>query len=437
MARLNFSLSSRLLSATLLLSVLVGCGGGAPTAQAPPPTPVELQQVKNSTVQDTSEFVGALEAQKRVTLHPEVEGRIVQILVSSGQAVNAGETIAELKADRNLTQVNSATANVNAAVAARSTAAAQLKAAQADRDKAAADVELQNTQYRRAASLVAQGAQAQQVLDQALNQRNTAIAALKSAQEQISAAQATLAQNQAQLSRAQADQATAQVDLQNNLVKAPIAGIVGDIPAKPGDYATTDTEITSIIQNGALDLSLAVPIERGNQLRVGLPVELLDETGKPVVTGRISFVSPQVNATQQTTLAKASFPNNGKLKDGQLVRAQLVWDTSPGILVPTNAVTRIAGQTFVYVAAKGEAGKAGSPQAQAKPSGGQSGEQSGKPQQVAQQRLVKLGNIQGNSYQVLEGLKPGEQVVVTGILNLQDGSPIAIAQASTGAPPAQ
>ena len=433
MARLNFSLSSRLLSATLLLSVLVGCGGGAPTAQAPPPTPVELQEVKNSTVQDTSEFVGALEAQKRVALHPEVEGRIVQILVTSGQAVNAGETIAELKADRNLTQMSSATANVNAAVAARSTAAAQLKAAQADRDKAAADVELQNTQYRRAASLVAQGAQAQQVLDQAVNQRNTAIAALKSAQEQISAAQATLAQNQAQLARAQADQATAQVDLQNNLVKAPIAGIVGDIPAKPGDYATTDTEITSIIQNGALDLSLAVPIERGNQLRVGLPVELLDETGKPVVTGRVSFVSPQVNTTQQTTLAKASFPNNGKLKDGQLMRARLVWDTSPGILVPTNAVTRIAGQTFVYVAAKGEAGKAGSPAAQAKPSG----DQSGKPQQVAQQRLVKLGNIQGNSYQVLEGLKPGEQVVVTGILNLQDGSPIAIAQASTGAQPAQ
>ena len=434
MARLNFSLSGRLLSATLLLSVLVGCGG-APTAQAPPPTPVELQEVKTSTVQDSSEFVGALEAQKRVALHPEVEGRIVQILVSSGQAVDAGEPIAELKADRNLTQVNSATANVNAAIAARATSAAQLKAAQADRDRAAADVTLQNTQYRRAASLVAQGAQAQQVLDQAINQRNTAIAALKSAQEQISAAQATLAQTQAQLSRAQADQATAQVDLQNNLIKAPIAGIVGDVTAKVGDYATTDTEITSIIQNGALDLSLSVPIERGNQLRVGLPVELLDAGGKPLVTGRISFVSPQVNATQQTSLAKASFPNNGKLKDGQLVRARLIWETSPGILVPTNAITRIAGQTFVYVAAKGEAGKAGqgSAGAQAKPSG----DPSGKPQQIAQQRLVKLGNIQGNSYQVLEGLKPGEQVVVTGTLNLQDGSPITIAQAPAGGQPTQ
>jgi multidrug efflux pump subunit AcrA (membrane-fusion protein) len=355
-------------------------------------------------------------------------------LVSSGQAVSAGEPIAELKADRNLTQVNSAAANVNAAVAARSTAAAQLKAAQADRDKAAADVELQNTQYRRAASLVAQGAQAQQVLDQAVNQRNTAIAALKAAQEQISAAQATLAQNQAQLSRAQADQATAQVDLQNNLVKAPIAGIVGDVTAKVGDYATTDTEITSIIQNGALDFSISVPIERGNQLRVGLPVELLDLAGKPLVTGRISFVSPQVS-TNQDILAKASFPNNGKLKDGEFVKARLIWETGSGILVPTNAITRIAGQTFVYVAAKGEAGKAGqSPAgAQAKPSD----EQGGKPQQIAQQRLVKLGNIHGNSYQVLEGLKPGEQVVVTGTLNLQDGSPITIAQASTGAQPAQ
>jgi multidrug efflux pump subunit AcrA (membrane-fusion protein) len=436
MARLNFSFSGRLLSATLLLSVLVSCGGGAPTAQAPPPTPVELQEVKTSTVKDFYDLgVVPLEAQQRVGLRPEVDGRIVRIFASSGQAVRAGEPIIELKTDRTLTQVNSAAADVNAAIAARGTAAAQLKAAQADRDSAAADVELQNTQYRRAASLVSQGAQAQQVLDQAINQRNTAIAALKAAQEQVSAAQATLAQAGAQLSRAQADQATAQVDLQNNLIRAPIAGIVGNVTAKVGDYATTSTEVTSIIQNGALDLNLSVPIEQGNKLRVGLPVELLDTEGKPVATGQISFVSPQVNTDNQAILAKASFSNNGNLKDGESVRARLIWKTSPGILVPTNAVTRIAGQTFVYVAAKGETGKAGqgSPEAQdskAKPNSGQ-------PQQVAQQRLVRLGTIQGNSYQVLEGLKPGEQVVVTGILNLQDGSPIAIAQASTGGQPAQ
>jgi len=429
-------LPRRLISATLLLAVLVNSCGGAPTAQAPPPTPVQLQEVKASTVQESSEFVGALEAQNRVALRPEVEGRIVQIFVSPGQAVAAGEPIAELKTDRNVAQVSGANADVAAAIAGRGTAAAQLKAAQADVEKAQADVVLQTTQYRRTAIMVNEGAQAQQTLDQAANQRDTAIAALKVAQEQVQAYQAALSQSDAKLSSMQAAQDVAKTDLNNNLVSAPIAGVVGNIPAKVGDFTKTDTTITSIIQNGALDLNLSVPIERTTELRTGLAVELLDQQGKSLTTGRITFVSPEVSATDQTVLAKATFPNNGRLKDGQLVRAKIIWQTAPGILVPTNAVTRIAGQTFVYVAGTGTAKKpAGEAATSEKKSSDESG---GTPQQVAQQRLVRLGGIQGNSYQVLEGLKPGEQIVVSGILNLQDGSPITVAQAQpAGAQKAQ
>ncbi|HEY9641162.1 MAG TPA: efflux RND transporter periplasmic adaptor subunit [Coleofasciculaceae cyanobacterium] len=434
-SRSNRFISSRLLSATLLLSVLVSsCGGGAPVAQAPPPTPVQLQPVKTSTIQDSSEFVGALEAQDRVELRPVVDGRLIQIFVSPGQAVAKGDPIAELKADQNLAQVRGATADVEAAVSARSTAAAQLKAAQADLERAIADETLQNTEYKRTEALVAEGAQAQQLLDQAANRRDTAIAARRAAAEQVSAAQASLSQADARLSRSQADRTVATENLNDNLVRAPIAGIVGDIPAKVGDYTKTDTTITTIIQNGSLELNLSVPIERTPKLRTGLPVELLDEQGKRLTTGRISFISPAVDNTQQAVLAKASFPNNGQLKDGQFVRARVIWQTSPGILVPTGAVARIAGQTFVYVAASGGTAKPGEPE---KSPAGQP-QPSGQPQQVAQQRLVKLGSIQGNSYQVIEGLKPGEQVVVTGILNLQDGSPISVAQAqSTGAPKPQ
>jgi multidrug efflux pump subunit AcrA (membrane-fusion protein) len=434
--RLSECISAPLISTTLLLSMLVGsCSGGAPTAQAPPPTPVQLQAVKTSAVQESSEFVGALEAQNRVELRPEVEGRIVQILVSPGQSVAAGDPIAELKTDRNVAQVSGATADVEAANAARNTATAQLKAAQADVEKAKADVTLQTTQYRRTDAMVSEGAQARQTLDQAANQRDTAIAALKAAQEQVRAYQAALAESNARFSSTQAAQDVATTDLDNNLVRAPIAGVVGNVPAKVGDYAQTDTTITSIIQNGSLDLNLSVPIERTVDLRTGLPVELLDQQGKSLATGRITFVSPEVSATDQAVLAKATFPNNGRLKDGQLVRAKIIWQTAPGLLVPTNAVTRIAGQTFVYVAGTGSAekpaGEAGAPAASPKPSGGQ-------PQQVAQQRLVRLGGIQGNSYQVLEGLKAGEQIVVSGILNLQDGSPITVAQAQpTGAQKAQ
>ncbi len=51
--------------------------------------------------------------------------------------------------------------------------------------------------------------------------------------------------------------------------------------------------------------------------------------------------------------------------------------------------------------------------------------ESGEIQQVAKQKPIKLGQIQGNSYRVLEGLKAGETIVTTGILNLSDGAAIA------------
>ncbi|HEY9660074.1 MAG TPA: efflux RND transporter periplasmic adaptor subunit, partial [Allocoleopsis sp.] len=229
-------------------------------------------------------------------------------------------------------------------------------------------------------------------------------------------ANAQLAEAQARLERAQADRSLAGANLQDTRVVAPIAGVVGNVPVKVGDYVTTDDTLTNIIQNQTLDLSISVPIERASQLRVGLPVELMDANGKSLITGRVSFVSPEVNTTEQSILAKASFPNNGNLKDGQFVRARLVWQREPGILVPTAAITRIAGQTFVYVAEPGAA------------------DASGQPQQVAKQRLVQLGEIQGNSYQVISGLKPGEKVVTSGVLNLSDGAPIMVGGAAGQSP---
>jgi multidrug efflux pump subunit AcrA (membrane-fusion protein) len=74
--------------------------------------------------------------------------------------------------------------------------------------------------------------------------------------------------------------------------------------------------------------------------------------------------------------------------------------------VPTVAVSRIAGQTFVFVATD-------QPQ------------ENGKTLRVAAQRPVQLGQLQGNNYQVIEGLKTGDEVVVTNILQLRDGAPIA------------
>ncbi|MGG6294072.1 efflux RND transporter periplasmic adaptor subunit [Leptolyngbya sp. AN02str] len=398
------------LATTLMLS---SCRGGPPAGMmgGPPAFPVEVQQLEASTVQEASEFVGALEASDRVALRPEVSGRIVEIFVAPGQQVTAGTPIAQLSADRTQAELSGAVADVEASRAAVTTATAQLRAAEAERDRNAADVTLRETELRRIRILVDEGAFAQQNLDEAVNARATAQAALRAAEEQVGAARAALAETQARFERARADQAVAAEGVRDQRVLAPIAGVVGNVPAKVGDFVTPSDAITSIIQNSTLDLNISVPIERAPELRVGMPVELLDAQGNAAVRGRISFISPEVTTQNQAVLARVTFANDGSLKDGQLVRTRVIWESSPGLLIPTAAVTRIAGQTFVYVAETGE-------------EPGPDGE----PMLVARQRPVTLGSIQGNGYQVISGVQPGEEVIVSGILNLQDGVPISRGQ---------
>lgn len=189
---------------------------------------------------------------------------------------------------------------------------------------------------------------------------------------------------------------------------APVAGEIGDIPVKIGDYVEITDTLTTITQNQTLELRLAVPIEYTTKLQLGLPVELRTSSGgDPLVLGKISFISPVVDTTSQTVLAKASFPNpQGKLRDKQFVRARIIWEQGSGVLVPASAITRLGGQAFVFVAQNTAA------------------RESEKVQQIAEQRRVKLGSIQGNYYQVIDGLELGETLITSGLLNLSDGVPI-------------
>jgi multidrug efflux pump subunit AcrA (membrane-fusion protein) len=426
----------------LAIALLAGGGGyllwrslapsGPPQgAQFPPALPVKLQPVETGSIEDSSEFVGNLRAVQGVMLRPKREGRVTRIYVTSGATVTRGQPIIELSPERTQAELSAALANVNAALAARSNAQAQLRAAQADQIRATADVDFQESQYQRTSSLVSQGVQAKQQLDQVTRDRNTARASLNAVKGQVKAAQASLDQATANFDQAQAEAAAIREDLADTTVVAPISGMVGDIPTKLGDYMKVGDTMTTITQNSALELLLSVPTERADELRIGLPVQLrLSKTGAPVVTGQISFVSPDVNPTSQAILAKASFANpNGKLRNDQFVVARIIWSQKPGLLVPTTAIARLGGETFVYVAQRKQA-PASQPGAAPTPASGANA-----PQWVAHQRAVKLGAIQGNNYQVLNGIKPGEQIVVTGILNLSDGVPIQPETASPSPAP--
>ena len=198
-----------------------------------------------------------------------------------------------------------------------------------------------------------------------------------------------------------------QKQLQHFKISAPLAGIVDDIPVKEGELVNTSSQLTQIVQNQPLEVNISVPIDYIPKLYKGMLMKLMDGQNQNFGIAKVFFISPSVNNNSQTVLIKALFDNSkGELRTGQQVMAKVIWNKRPGFLIPVTAVSRVGGETSVFVA-----------QAPEKP-------QPGAPTLVAVQKSVKLGAIQGSNYQVLSGLKAGDKIVVSSILNLTNGTPI-------------
>jgi len=247
-----------------------------------------------------------------------------------------------------------------------------------------ANQQLAKVQFDRAKGLYASGVISKQELDQAQSTYEAASADVKSMDAQI-------------------DQQN--VQLRYFHVHAPVAGIVGDIPVHVGDRVTNTTGLTTIDERRGLEVYLPIPSERAKELKMAAPVEILDSVGNVILNTRVDFISPQVDTATQTVLAKAPVDKAAdRLRSLQLVKARITWSTQPGITIPVVAVSRLGGQFFAFVAEQKD-GK-----------------------EVARQIPVSLGEISGNDYRVLSGLKAGDEVIVAGGQNLADGMLVKIQQ---------
>jgi len=249
-------------------------------------------------------------------------------------------------------------------------------------------------QQQRATELFAAGAISKQELEQSQTALRTADASLQALQAQV--------QQQ-------------QVQLRYYTISAPTVGIIADVPARVGMQVSTSTLLTTIEQNDTLEVYVAVPVERSGDLKTGLPLKVMNSDGKDTLAvTTVGFVSPSVDEATQSILVKGTVRNpDGKLRSSQFVRARIVWKTTAGLVVPVTAVARVNGQYFVFVAG-GADGKEKSGADPADPTG-----------LVAHQRVIKVGPIVGDDYPVLDGIKPGEKVVISGSQKLVEGAPIA------------
>lgn len=256
---------------------------------------------------------------------------------------------------------------------------ATLSGQEAARAAQVANVQLAQTQWDRVKQLYDAGVVSRQVLDQVQTSLDSAKEQLKYLDQQVSAQQ---------------------VQLRYYRVVAPTGGMVGDIPVRVGDRVTPATLLTTLDQPGSLELYVNVPVERSRDLRPGIRVQLLDSAGSVQAESRIDFISPQVSTDTQSVLAKATLENSsGTLRTSQFARTRVIWGVRQGATLPVLAVSRINGQFFVWVVEGG-----------ASP--------------VARQKLVRLGEIIGNEYPVLDGVQAGDHIIVEGAQNLLDGAPV-------------
>ena len=320
--------------------------------------PVAVMPITLSSVPQSDSYVATIKSRRTTTVQPQVDGRITRILVHSGQSVAAGQLLMQIDPLKQQ-------ATVQQGVATELQQKAQFQYNQAD--------------LQRQRQLYEAGVISKQAYELSTQSFGT---------------------NQGAYNAAQAATRTQREELAYYQIRAPFAGIVGDVPVHQGDYVSPTTVLTTVDEDRDLEAYIYLPTERTSQVHVNLPVELSDSTGHTLAKSAIYFVSPQVDNGTQSILAKAPIAPSSGIRNLQIVNARVTWDTKQAATVPVLAVTKIGGASFVYVAQPQGAGFA------------------------AHLVNVTLGDPVGNNYPVLSGLKPGDRVILSGLQFLQEGAPV-------------
>jgi RND family efflux transporter MFP subunit len=343
----------------LAVLALSACAKTAPPQAAPQAMPVQTETIAAAPVPQYDEYVSTIKSRRSATINPQVDGNLVKLNAHSGDHVRAGQILMEIDPAKQEATVSS------------SHATEQQKLAVFEYNKIEVD---------RQRKLFEQGVTSRDAFDQAEQ-------AYKNSEADYESTVATTESQRKQLGYYH--------------IAAPFDGVVGDVPVHLGDYVSTTTLLTTVDENRDLEAYIYIPTERVSQIRKGLAVEILDNRGNHLESTAIDFVSPQVADQLQGILAKAPVHADlGKLRNLQQIKARVIWTTSSIPVVPVLAVTRLGGQTFVYVATN----------------------QGGK--YFAKQRPISVGDTVGNNYAVLSGLKNGEKVIVSGTQFLMDGAPV-------------
>ena len=364
-----------------LALVLASCSSEAPPA--PPPPEVNIVTVGTQAVSNVIELPGRVQAYRTAEVRARVDGIVERRLFEEGSYVAAGKALFRID-PRQLT------ANLNAA-------RAQLARAQAT----AANARQVVNRYQPLLSEQAIGKQ----------EYDAAVAAQRTAEADVQSAQANLD--------------SARLSLGYATVTAPIGGRARRaevtegalVSAAQGTLLTTIEQIDRVYVNFGQSSSDLMAIRRDMESgRLQLPptarteVQLILEDGTPYpVVGHLDFFDLSIDEATGTAALRAEFPNaDNALLPGQFVRARIKAGIRPnGILIPQRAVKLSADAATVMIVDA---------------------------QNKAAIRPVKLGTMEQGQWAIVDGLRPGDKVIVDGLQKVQPGQAVKVAGAAATRP---
>jgi len=277
-----------------------GAAGGGP----PPGMPVEVAVAAEQTVVETISATGQIEALQSIELRPEIEGRLVEILVREGAEVRRGTP---------LFRVDDAQLR------------AQVARLEAERDLAA----------------------------QVLARTRALIEELATSPAQLDEAEANARSAQAQLD-------LQQVRLDRTVVRAPFSGVVGERFVSLGDYVSTATRLTTLQTVDPQRAAFQVPERYAEALAAGQTVALrVAAMREREFSGVVQFVDPVVSLPSRAITVKARVPNPTRLlKPGMFIEVDLAMGERPkAVVVPEDAILPLQGADYVWVVSNGQAAR--------------------------------------------------------------------------------
>jgi HlyD family secretion protein len=304
------------------------CGsGGSSEDQADRPIPgVEAVQARHGTLPLTQRFSGVVKATNQVAIHPEISAVITEVLVRNGDTVEKGQPLIRLRDKEFRDRLKQATASYQIAVAQARQAEARLKEARSELERV-----------------------------KSLAERDMVSASqLETVETRTVLAEADVDLARARVEQAQANMGEQEENLSQTIVRAPVAGSVGDRNAEVGKLVNNNTQLFTLGQLDSVYVQVVITDRMLAFIEEGQPADVFPRgLSSTPISAALARISPFLNPVTHSTDGEIDVANpDGHLKPGMFVTVDVFFGRSEqATLVPLSSLYEnpATGVTGVYV----------------------------------------------------------------------------------------